>query len=97
MIEPHFDEAFADRQGDQALRGLAGDSELAGDLVLRIARDIVEPAGAGRFIEVQGTAEGMAFSRDELDSFLGLAEHGITQIFELQRELVAEPPPPRAR
>jgi ribonuclease PH len=53
--------------------------------------------GAGRFIEVQGTAEGMAFSRDELDSFLGLAEHGITQIFELQRELVAEPPPPRAR
>ena len=53
--------------------------------------------GAGRFIEVQGTAEGMAFSRDELDSFLWLAEHGITQIFELQRELVAEPPPPRAR
>jgi ribonuclease PH len=53
--------------------------------------------GAGRFIEVQGTAEGMAFSRDELDSFLELAEHGITQIFELQRELVAEPPPPRAR
>jgi ribonuclease PH len=53
--------------------------------------------GAGRFIEVQGTAEGMAFSRDELDSFLGLAEHGISQIFELQRELVAEPPPPRPR
>jgi ribonuclease PH len=51
--------------------------------------------GAGRFIEVQGTAEGMAFSREELDSFLVLAEHGITQIFELQRELVAEPPPPR--
>jgi len=53
--------------------------------------------GAGRFIEVQGTAEGMAFSRDELDSFLGLAEQGIAQIFELQRELVAEPPPPRPR
>ena len=53
--------------------------------------------GAGRFIEVQGTAEGMAFSREELDSLLGLAEHGLTQIFELQRALVAEPPAPRPR
>ena len=32
--------------------------------------------GAGRFVEVQGTAEGMAFSRGELDSLLGLAEAG---------------------
>jgi len=51
--------------------------------------------GAGRFIEVQGTAEGMAFSRGELDSLLGLAEAGLAEIFELQRALVAEPPPPR--
>ena len=32
--------------------------------------------GAGKFIEVQGTAEGAAFSRGELDALLGLAEHG---------------------
>ncbi len=51
--------------------------------------------GAGRFIEVQGTAEGAAFSRGELDSMLGLAESGIAQIFELQRELLAVPPAPR--
>jgi ribonuclease PH len=51
--------------------------------------------GAGRFIEVQGTAEGLPFSRSELDDLLGLAESGIGQIFELQRELLAEPPPPR--
>jgi ribonuclease PH len=51
--------------------------------------------GAGKFIEVQGTAEGAAFSRGELDSMLDLAEHGIHQIFDLQRELIAEPPPPR--
>jgi ribonuclease PH len=51
--------------------------------------------GAGKFIEVQGTAEGAAFSRGELDGMLDLAEHGIGQIFELQRELVAVPPPPR--
>jgi ribonuclease PH len=52
--------------------------------------------GSGQFVEVQGTAEGAPFSRAELDDLLGLAEHGITQIFELQRELLAEPPPPRA-
>jgi ribonuclease PH len=51
--------------------------------------------GAGRFIEVQGTAEGVAFSRGELDTMLGLAEGGINEIFALQRELLAVPPPPR--
>ncbi len=51
--------------------------------------------GAGKFIEVQGTAEGQAFSRGELESMLGLAEHGIDQIFALQRELISVPPPPR--
>jgi ribonuclease PH len=51
--------------------------------------------GEGRFVEVQGTAEGVAFSRGELDQLLALAESGISQIFALQRELLAEPPPPR--
>jgi ribonuclease PH len=53
--------------------------------------------GSGRFIEVQGTAEGTPFSRDELDDLLGLAEHGIAQIFDLQRALLEEPPAPQAR
>jgi ribonuclease PH len=51
--------------------------------------------GAGRFVEVQGTAEGLPFSRSELDDLLGLAEAGIAQVFELQREVLAEPPTPR--
>jgi ribonuclease PH len=51
--------------------------------------------GEGRFVEVQGTAEGVAFSRGELDDLLGLAESGISRIFALQRELLAEPPAPR--
>ena len=51
--------------------------------------------GAARFVEVQGTAEGMAFSRSELDSLLGLAEGGLAQISAMQRELVATPPPAR--
>ena len=41
---------------------------------------------AGAFIEVQGTAEGHAFRRDELDSLLALAEHGIKDLIEMQRQ-----------
>jgi len=51
--------------------------------------------GAGRFVEVQGTAEGNPFSRSELDELLALAEKGITEIFELQRATLAEAPVPR--
>jgi len=50
-----------------------------------------------RFVEVQGTAEGMAFSRSELDSLLGLAENGLAQIFDLQSELLESQPTRRAK
>jgi ribonuclease PH len=48
--------------------------------------------GEARFVEVQGTAEGMAFTRGELDSLLALAEGGLAEIVALQREMVAVPP-----
>ena len=51
--------------------------------------------GAGRFVEVQGTAEGQAFSRSELDDLVALAEKGIVEIFALQREMLSVPPAPR--
>ncbi len=52
--------------------------------------------GSGnRFVEVQGTAEGMAFTRNELDDLLTLGELGIGELFALQAEYVAEPPPAR--
>ena len=44
--------------------------------------------GDGRFIEVQGTAEGAPFSRTSHDALLGLAETGIRRLVEMQRELV---------
>jgi ribonuclease PH len=43
---------------------------------------------AGGFVEVQGTAEGHAFRRGELDRLLDLAEQGITALFEQQRKLL---------
>ena len=51
--------------------------------------------GEARFVEVQGTAEGMAFTRPELDSLLGLAEVGLAQITDLQARLLTDPPPAR--
>ena len=42
--------------------------------------------GAGHFVEVQGTAEGVAFTRDEMNSLLGLAEKGIGELVTLQKQ-----------
>ena len=44
---------------------------------------------AGAFIEVQGTAEGHAFRREELDAMLELAAGGIEQLMEAQRNALA--------
>jgi ribonuclease PH len=52
--------------------------------------------GGGRFIEVQGTAEGMAFGRDDLDTMLRLAEKGIGELVARQTELMAIELPVRA-
>jgi ribonuclease PH len=40
--------------------------------------------GAGHFVEVQGTAEGVAFTRAQMDSLLSLAEQGIAELIQLQ-------------
>ena len=42
--------------------------------------------GAGGFVEVQGTAEGAAFTRAEMDRLLELAGHGIGQLVALQKQ-----------
>jgi ribonuclease PH len=44
----------------------------------------------GAFIEVQGTAEGHAFRREELDAMLALADQGIRQLLEKQREALGK-------
>ncbi len=54
-----------------------------------------QPGEEPRFVEVQGTAEGQAFSRSELDSLLGLATGGLGRIIDLQAQTVATPPTPR--
>lgn len=45
---------------------------------------------AGAFIEIQGTAEGHAFRREELDSMLAIAESGIAGLMAMQAAVLAE-------
>ena len=45
--------------------------------------------GAGHFVEVQGTAEGVAFSRAEMTALLDLAERGIGDLMALQQQALA--------
>jgi ribonuclease PH len=46
--------------------------------------------GDGRFIELQGTAEGEPFSRAEMDALLALATNGLAQLFAAQRAAVEQ-------
>jgi ribonuclease PH len=41
---------------------------------------------AGHYVEVQGTAEGVAFTRKEMDQLLGLAEQGIRDLIAAQKD-----------
>jgi ribonuclease PH len=44
--------------------------------------------GDGRFIEVQGTAEGPPFTREEMDNLLELGRKGIEQLVRMQRQAI---------
>jgi len=45
--------------------------------------------GSGKFVEIQGTAEQVPFSRDELESLMQLAEKGITDLTVMQQAALA--------
>ncbi len=44
--------------------------------------------GAGKFVEIQGTAEEKPFSADELQSLIGLAQKGISELVEMQKRVL---------
>ncbi len=46
--------------------------------------------GTGRFVEIQGTAEGETFSRDDLDRFLSLGELGIRKLMAVQQQALGK-------
>jgi ribonuclease PH len=51
---------------------------------------------SGRFVEVQGTAEGEPFARSELDALLELAGVGIGRLLDAQATVLSVPPALRA-
>ena len=62
------------------------DLDYAEDSCAETDMNVVMNNGGG-FIEVQGTAEGHAFRRHELDALLNLAASGIARLFQLQQEV----------
>jgi ribonuclease PH len=67
----------------EPLLDLAYDDDSRAEVDMNIVK-----TGAGKFIEVQGTAEGPPFSRDALNSLLDLADIGIRQLIDKQRAIV---------
>ena len=67
----------------EALLDLAYEDDSRAEVDMNIVK-----TGDGRFIEVQGTAEGQPFNREALDTLLGLADEGIRQLAEKQRAIV---------
>ena len=45
--------------------------------------------GSGKFVEIQGTAEGVPFSRSDMDALVGLAERGISAVIGAQRKALS--------
>ncbi len=67
----------------EPLLDLAYDDDSRAEVDMNVVK-----TGNGRFIEVQGTAEGVPFGRDALNILLDLADHGIRQLVDKQRALV---------
>jgi len=73
-----------------AMVDLAYDEDSRAQVDMNVVMD-----GEGRYIEIQGTAEGSAFSRRELDELLALAEAGVAEIRRVQDAYVTVPVEPR--
>jgi ribonuclease PH len=68
-----------------ALLDLAYDEDSKAEVDMNFVK-----TGDGRFIELQGTAEGLPFDRRALDALMGLADDGIKALIEKQREIVGK-------
>ena len=71
--------------GGTALLDLAYDEDSRAEVDMNVVK-----TGDGRFIEVQGTAEGPPFERRALDDLLALADEGIRELVDLQRGIVGD-------
>src|SRR5690349_3944507 len=71
--------------GGAALLDLAYEEDSKAEVDMNFVK-----TGDGRFIELQGTAEGLPFDRRALDALMGLADEGIKRLIEKQRDVVGQ-------
>jgi ribonuclease PH len=71
--------------GSEILLDLPYEEDVAAEVDFNVVM-----TGAGRLIEVQGTAEREPYTRDQLDRMLDVAAGGIAQLVKLQAESIAE-------
>jgi len=71
--------------GGAALLDLAYDEDSKAEVDMNFVK-----TGEGKFIELQGTAEGLPFDRRALDALMELADAGIKQLIAKQREIVGK-------
>ena len=70
---------------DQALLDLEYTEDSSCDTDMNVVM-----TGAGHYVEVQGTAEGAAFTRQQMDALLALAEKGIAELVTLQQQALQQ-------
>ncbi len=78
------------RVGGEAMLDLAYSEDSRAEVDMNVVM-----TSSGRFVEIQGTAEGAPYGRSELDELLSLAESGIKHLLDAQTALLADPPPDR--
>ena len=78
--------------GGRPVADLAYDEDSTADVDMNVVK-----TGDGRFIEVQGTAEGEPFDRAALDGLLALADVAIDQLIAMQETIVGAIVPRRRR
>ena len=84
---PVYDHVAATSVGiveGEVLLDLEYESDAAADVDLNVVM-----AGSGGLVEVQGTAEGLVFDRNDLNTMLDLAESGIAELIDMQKQAVA--------
>jgi ribonuclease PH len=71
--------------GGTAMLDLAYDEDSKAEVDMNVIK-----TGRGKFVEVQGTAEGEPFDRAELDALIDLAAQGIDELIAIQRSVVGQ-------
>lgn len=85
IVKSHVAAVSVGLAGEQTLLDLDYSEDHRADVDMNVVM-----TGAGHFVEVQGTAEGEPYTRQQLDGLLELAERGIGALIRFQRETVEQ-------